>query len=109
MVFELRPADLEAEGLAEALRKQVDLLRPGARRPAIELRTAAGAGARRTAEREVLPVAQEALANALQHAAASAIEVTPGRRRRHRPAGGGRRRRRASTRGDRARARAGSG
>ncbi len=76
MVGTLRPADLDAEGLAEALRKRVDLLRR-VHDVRLSLRTRGPARVRdRTVEREVLLVASEALANALQHAAASAIEVT---------------------------------
>jgi signal transduction histidine kinase len=74
VVFELRPASLEAEGLATALRKHVDVLRrlSGSR---IDLRvadpprmSAGGAG-------QVFRIAQEALQNALRHSDASRIEV----------------------------------
>ncbi len=76
MVETLRPVDLGADGLAEALRKRVDLLR---RVHDVRLSLRARGPARlqdRTVEREVLLVASEALANALQHAGAASIEVT---------------------------------
>jgi signal transduction histidine kinase len=76
MVSTLRPVDVGADGLADALRKRVDLLR---RVHDVRLSLKARGPARlqdRTVEREVLLVASEALANALQHAGASAIEVT---------------------------------
>jgi signal transduction histidine kinase len=76
MVGTLRPVDAGADGLAEALRKRVDLLR---RVHDVRLSLRARGPARlqdRTVEREVLLVASEALANALQHAGAASIEVT---------------------------------
>jgi signal transduction histidine kinase len=74
LVFELRPASIEAEGLATALRKHVDVLRRVYRREiALELRgNSAGLP---EVEREVLRIAQEALQNALRHAQADTIEV----------------------------------
>src|SRR6266516_4610402 len=76
LVSTLRPPDLEAEGLAVALRKRVDLLRR-VHHVAIGL-TLRGPGRLpdRTLQREVLRVATEALSNALQHAAATRIDVT---------------------------------
>src|SRR6266536_2720095 len=76
LVGTLRPPDLEAEGLAVALRKRVDLLRR-VHHAAIGL-TLRGPGRLpdRTLQREVLRVATEALSNALQHAAATRIDVT---------------------------------
>ncbi|MFL6129296.1 MAG: GAF domain-containing sensor histidine kinase [Mycobacteriales bacterium] len=76
MVGTLRPVDPGTDGLAEALRKRVDLLR---RVHDVRLSLRARGPARlqdRTVEREVLLVASEALGNALQHAGATAIEVT---------------------------------
>src|ERR671910_1237993 len=64
VVFELRPASLEDEGLAATLRKQVDMLQRVHGR-AIELRIAGSADCAPEAESEVLRVAQEALNNAL--------------------------------------------
>lgn len=76
LVETLRPPDVDAEGLAAALRKRVALLRRVHDVP-IEL-TVHGAARRpgATLEREVLRVANEALANALQHAGAFAVAVT---------------------------------
>jgi signal transduction histidine kinase len=77
LIFELRPASLEEEGLAATLRKQVDMLRRVHARD-IELRIT---GAARIGwvgsdtEGEVLRIAQEALNNALRHADAERIEL----------------------------------
>jgi signal transduction histidine kinase len=77
VVFELRPGSLEAEGLATVLRKHVDVLRRVSG-VAIELkacdvpRLAPGVAA------QVLRIAQEALGNALRHAAAKRITVKLG-------------------------------
>ena len=75
MVDTLRPVDPGTDGLAEALRKRVDLLRR-VHDVRLSLRTRGPARLQdRTVEREVLLVASEALGNALQHAGAAAIEV----------------------------------
>jgi signal transduction histidine kinase len=74
LIFELRPASLEDEGLAATLRKQVDMLERVHGR-AIELRIAGSANCAPEAEGEVLRVAQEALNNALRHAEAERIEL----------------------------------
>jgi signal transduction histidine kinase len=76
LVDTLRPADLDADGLAGALRKRVDLLR---RVHDVRLALTVRGPARvrdRTLEREVFRVATEALSNALQHAGAGRIAVT---------------------------------
>ncbi|MQA75666.1 MAG: GAF domain-containing protein [Solirubrobacterales bacterium] len=75
LIGELRPADLERDGLAGALRKHVGVLR--SLHPAeieVELASDARAG---DPERdlEVLRIAQEALNNALRHAAAGRVSV----------------------------------
>jgi signal transduction histidine kinase len=76
LVGTLRPPDLDAEGLAVALRKRVELLRR-VHHLAIGLTVRGPARLRNhTLEREVLRVATEALSNALQHAGAGRIEVT---------------------------------
>jgi signal transduction histidine kinase len=74
VVFELRPASLEAEGLAQVLRKHVDVLRRVTGR-AIELRIAAPPPLGAAAAGQVFRIAQEALQNALRHAEAERIEV----------------------------------
>jgi signal transduction histidine kinase len=74
LIFELRPPDLERDGLCGALRKHVDVLRQ--LHPAeIELdveRDLPGDPAR---DRELFRIAQEALRNALQHARAAHVTV----------------------------------
>jgi signal transduction histidine kinase len=74
LIFELRPASLEDEGLAATLRKEVDMLQRVHGR-AIELRIAGSAHCAPEHEGEVLRVAQEALNNALRHAEAERIEL----------------------------------
>jgi signal transduction histidine kinase len=76
LVDALRPADVDADGLAGALRKRVELLR---RVHDVPLSLSLHGPPRlrdRTLEREVLRVATEAVANALQHAAAGRITVS---------------------------------
>jgi len=74
LIFELRPAELETEGLAAALRKHVDVLRrlyPQEIALAVE-------GDRRlppAVEKGLLRIAQEALGNALRHAGAGRVEL----------------------------------
>jgi signal transduction histidine kinase len=74
LIFELRPASLDEEGLAATLRKQVDVLRRAHGRE-IELRVAGTARPVPEAEADVLRIAQEALHNALRHADAERIEL----------------------------------
>jgi signal transduction histidine kinase len=74
VVFELRPASLEAEGLGQALRKHVEVLRRVTGRE-IELRVASPPSLRPAAAGQVFRIAQEALQNALRHAGAERIEV----------------------------------
>jgi signal transduction histidine kinase len=75
LVETLRPVDVDADGLAGALRKRVELMRRVHDVP-IGLRVTGGRLRDRTVEREVLLVAGEALANALRHADADSVEVT---------------------------------
>lgn len=76
VVFELRPASLEAEGLGQALRKHVDVVRRiTTGPPAIELRIAGPPPLAAPAAGQVFRIAQEALQNALRHAEAERIEV----------------------------------
>ncbi|HWF75237.1 MAG TPA: GAF domain-containing sensor histidine kinase [Solirubrobacteraceae bacterium] len=73
LILELRPPDLERDGLAGALRKEVDMLRQ-LHDVEIEIDVEEGlqAGAR---DAEVLRIAQEALHNALRHAAPERVRV----------------------------------
>jgi signal transduction histidine kinase len=77
LIFELRPAALESEGLAPTLRKHVDVLRR-VYRTEIDLRIAGSPRLAPGADAEVLRIAQEALQNALRHAQAQRIEVSLG-------------------------------
>jgi signal transduction histidine kinase len=73
LIFELRPPDLERDGLAGTLRKHVAVQRPPAGTVVeLDLDPAAAAG---DADAEVLRIAQEALHNALRHAAAARVDV----------------------------------
>jgi signal transduction histidine kinase len=74
VVFELRPASLETEGLGQALRKHVEVLRHVSGRE-IELRVASPPALGAAAAGQVFRIAQEALQNALRHAGAERIEV----------------------------------
>jgi signal transduction histidine kinase len=79
LVLELRPPDLERDGLDGALRKHVEVLRrvhdAEIELDAIDGATAGGAGER---DREVLRIAQEALQNALRHAASERVTIRLG-------------------------------
>jgi signal transduction histidine kinase len=75
LIFELRPAELETEGLAGALRKHVDVVRR-LHRQEIEL---AVEGERRLppdVERGLLRIAQEALGNAVRHSGAQRVTLS---------------------------------
>jgi len=73
LILELRPPDLERDGLAGALRKEVDMLR---RLHDVEIeldvQNGAGAGAH---DPDVLRIAQEAMHNALRHGAPGRVSV----------------------------------
>jgi len=74
LVFELRPPELERDGLADALRKHVELLR---RRGQLELELSVDeVSVDVTRDREVLRIAQEALQNVLKHARARRLAVS---------------------------------
>ena len=75
VVFELRPAELEAEGLVPTLRKHVDVLRRVHGRE-IELVVEEERRLPVEVERELFRIVQEALANALRHAGACSISVS---------------------------------
>jgi signal transduction histidine kinase len=74
LIFELRPPDLERDGLCGALRKHVELLR---RQQPVPIGLDVDQDVPRHAHRdgEVLRIAQEALQNALRHGAATRISV----------------------------------
>jgi signal transduction histidine kinase len=73
LILELRPPDLERDGLAGALRKEVEMLRRlHDVEIVIEVEDGVGGGARAA---EVLRIAQEALHNALRHAAPGRVSV----------------------------------
>jgi len=74
LIFELRPAELETDGLAGALRKHVDVLRR-LHPQRIELELNGDTRLPPELERGLLRIAQEALANALRHAGASRVDV----------------------------------
>jgi signal transduction histidine kinase len=74
VILALRPAAIEAEGLAATLAKHVDLLRR-AYGIEIALDTAGRVELSAAAASEVLRIAQEALQNALRHAGAGRIAV----------------------------------
>jgi signal transduction histidine kinase len=74
LVFQLRPAEIETEGLAAALRKHVELLRRAHRRP-IALGLSGAPRLRPGIDEEVFRIAQESLHNALRHARAETVDV----------------------------------
>src|SRR5919197_1891763 len=76
LLLELRPADLERDGLCGALRKHVEVLRRLHQLEIdLDLDDAASAGSDGRRDREVLRIAQEGLKNALRHAAAQRVAV----------------------------------
>ncbi len=79
LILELRPPELERDGLCGALRKHVEMLRR-LHRIDIDLEIDDDAGSGGPRDREVLRVAQEALHNALRHGGAQRLGVRLGRR-----------------------------
>jgi signal transduction histidine kinase len=79
LLLELRPPEADRDGLCGALRKHVAVLRR-VHDVAIELEIddAVGSGADKARDREILRIAQEALHNALRHAAADGVAVRLG-------------------------------
>jgi signal transduction histidine kinase len=75
LIFELRPPEVETEGLATALRKHVDVLQR-VHGHAVELSLDGDAVPGGDGDSEVLRIAQEALQNALRHAGAEHIDVS---------------------------------
>jgi signal transduction histidine kinase len=74
LVFQLRPAEIETDGLGAALRKHVDVLRE-AHGAEISLELKGAPRLRAGVDEEVFRVAQESLQNALRHAQAERIDV----------------------------------
>jgi signal transduction histidine kinase len=74
LVFGLRPAEVETEGLAAALRKHVELLQRAHRRR-VDLVLDGRPRLRPGIDEEVLRIAQESLQNALRHARAERVQV----------------------------------
>ena len=74
LVFELRPAEVATDGLAGALQKHVDVLRQ-VHDAAIRYTPPPEPVLRAGAKRQVLRIAQEALANAVRHAGAATVDV----------------------------------
>jgi signal transduction histidine kinase len=74
LIFELRPAELGADGLVATLRKHVHVLRRVYGKE-IELEVAGERPLRPEVEKEVFRIAQEALANALKHARPRRVDV----------------------------------
>ena len=74
LVFQLRPAELETEGLAAALRKHVELLRR-THRAEIGLELEGAPRLRPGVDEEVFRIAQESLQNALRHSDGDRIDV----------------------------------
>ena len=74
VIVHLRPHAIEAEGLAVALAKHVDVLRRAHRRE-IALQVSGDLPASKHVEGEAFRIAQEALHNALRHSDAEHIEV----------------------------------
>ena len=74
LIFELRPAELETEGLAAALRKHVDVLRR-LHEQEIELAVDGDRRLSPDVEKGLLRIAQEALGNALRHSGASHVTL----------------------------------
>jgi signal transduction histidine kinase len=74
LVFELRPAELGADGLVATLRKHVDVLRR-VYGTTIDVDLDGEAALPAEVEREVYRVAQEALANALRHGRAERVSL----------------------------------
>lgn len=76
LILELRPPNLEQDGLATTLRKHLELVgRLQPRAVALELTTEGSLPPEAARDRELLRIAQEALQNALRHANARRIDL----------------------------------
>jgi signal transduction histidine kinase len=73
LIFELRPPEVDSDGLCGALRKHVGLL--AQRRPGVELELEDELPPEPRRDAEVLRIAQEALNNAIRHADAAHVHV----------------------------------
>jgi signal transduction histidine kinase len=78
LIFELRPPELDRDGLQETLRKHVDVLRRIERAP-VELDISCDGRLPAKLEQGFHRIAQEALHNAVRHSCASRIDVRLGR------------------------------
>ncbi len=74
LIFELRPAELESDGLLPTLQKHIDVVRRTTRRE-IELREDGYERQSTAVEKELFRIAQEALNNAIKHSQAGRIEI----------------------------------
>ena len=74
LIFELRPPDLERDGLAATLRKHVDVIRP-LQQVSIALDLDGELASQPRRDQEILRIAQEALHNALKHARPSEVTL----------------------------------
>ena len=74
LIFELRPAELESDGLFPTLQKHIDVVRRVTRRE-IELREDGYERQSTAVEKELFRIAQEALNNAIKHSQAGRIEI----------------------------------
>ncbi len=74
LIFELRPAELEADGLVPTLQKHIDVVRRITRRE-IELREDGYESQSTVVEKELFRIVQEALNNAVKHSQAGRIEI----------------------------------
>ena len=77
LIFELRPPELDADGLVGALRKHAELLSRahGIAVTAADQRPPGAPRLNTETERQLLRVAEEALSNAMRHSGASAVAV----------------------------------
>jgi signal transduction histidine kinase len=76
LIFELRPPEIESEGILAALRKHVEVLRRvQGGTPELELELQGEPPREPDRDRELLRIAQEALHNAIRHSGATRIAL----------------------------------